>query len=365
MPAKILVIFTGGTIGSRRGAHGIDVDAFGSYFLMEQYAQIPETVEVSFETAQPINLLSENLVPGDWAKLAAPVRAAYDGGYAGVIVTHGSDTLSFSSAMLSYLCCDAPIPIVLTAANYPLDDPRSNGLANFSASVEFIANAGLPGVFTLFGNALGESVVYLGTRITQAVPFTDQFEALYGEPFGHMRDGRFAPNAHPVNPTAEQLARRAETPHAQAGQASRMPPPAPPALDGEWPPVLYIKPYPGLDYRIFDFTRRAPRAVLHDTYHSGTANAREGEASRSLASFVSYCKERGVDVYLVPMRSPEGDMYASASLLTEAGGIPLEDISAEAALTKLLLACASSGDPREVERFMRRPLFFEYLRSSR
>lgn len=349
LPAKILVLFTGGTIGSRRGAHGIDVDASGSYFLMEQYAQIAGTREIDFETAQPCNLLSENLVPGDWGTLSQAVRAAYGASYAGVIVTHGSDTLSFTSAMLSYLCCDAPFPVVLTAANYPLDDPRSNGLANFAASVDFIADAALPGVFALFGDDRGDAVVYLGTRITQALPFTDQFDAPYAAPFGRMRDGRFEPNPHPVNPAASELARR-DPPS----------PPAPPQ-DQAWQPVLYIKPYPGLDYRAYGFESRPPRAVLHDTYHSGTANARDGAEGRSLVPFISYCRERGVDVYLVPMRSPEGDMYASSSHLTGAGGIALGNISSEAALIKLLLACAVCADDREIERFVRTPLFFEYM----
>jgi len=355
LPANILVLFTGGTIGSRRGAHGIDVDASGSYFLMEQYAQQSETRDLAFDTAQPCNLLSENLVPDDWALLAKSVREAYSGGYAGVIITHGSDTLSFSSAMLSYLCCDAPIPVVLTAANYPLDDPRSNGLANFSASVDFIAGTGLHGVFTLFGDDRGESVVYLGTRITQALPFTDQFDAPHAAPFGYVRNGRFEPNPHPKNPTVEQITRRAEARDRHAT------PPTPPSGDDAWPAVLYIKPFPGLDYRVYEFASHKPRAVLHDTYHSGTANAREGAPDRSLASFVSSCKERGIDVYLVPMRNPEGDMYASSSLLTDAGGIALENISAEAALMKLVLGCACFDDPREVERFMRAPLFFEYM----
>ncbi|MFD2331236.1 asparaginase [Cohnella sp. GCM10020058] len=350
LSVKILVLFTGGTIGSRRGAHGIDVDAAGSYFLLEQYAQIAGTREVEFETAQPCNLLSENLVPGDWATLTAAVRAAYGGDYSGIIVTHGSDTLSFSSAMLSYLCCDAPFPVVLTAANYPLEDPRSNGLANFSASVDFIAQAGLPGVFALFGDHRDESVVYLGTRITQAVPFTDQFDAPHAAPFGRMRHGRFEPNPHPVNPAASELFR--------SGPSA---PPAPPARDGAWPPVLYVKPYPGLDYRVYDFDSRPPRAVLHDTYHSGTANARDDAEGRTLVSFIAYCRERGIDVYLVPMRSPEGDMYASSSHLTGAGGIALGNISSEAALMKLLLACALSEDAREVEQFVRTPLFFEYM----
>lgn len=351
LSANILVLFTGGTIGSRRGAHGIDVAAGGSYFLMEQYAQISGTPDVSFETAQPCNLLSENLLPADWTLLAGAIRDAWSRRSCdGVIVTHGSDTLSFSAAMLAYLCCDAPIPVVLTAANYPLDDPRSNGLANFAAAVSFIANAGLPGVFALFGDGRGESAVYLGTRITQALPFTDQFGAPYDTPFGYMRGDAFEPVAHAVNPAAAQLASR----------AASAPPPAPDRDDG-WPPVLYIKPYPGLDYSVYDLAARPPRAVLHDTYHSGTANARHGATARALPPFISRCRELGVPFYLVPMRNPAGDMYASSAELVAAGGIPLEGISVEAALMKLLLGCACFADPGELDTFMRTPLFYEFM----
>ncbi|MCC3377443.1 asparaginase [Cohnella sp. REN36] len=342
---KILVVFTGGTIGSRKGDRGIDVDAAGSYFLIEQYAGSAGKREVAFEAIQPYNLLSENLIPEDWAQLTAEIRAASPESYAGVIVTHGSDTLAYSSAMLSYLLCDTRVPVVITASNYPLDDARSNGLRNFAASVDFLLDRPLPGIFTLFGNDRGESVVFLGTRITQALPFTDQFDCTYDAPFGWMKDGRFVWNEHPLNPSPDTL-------------LARVPAPAPWAAGDEMPQVLYIKPYPGIDYRVFDFSSRAPRAVLHDLYHSGTACTREAEG-RSLARFIADSRAHGVDVFLVPTRDPGGDVYASSSSLTQAGGIPIEGMSADAALMKLMLACANFADTADIVRFMRTSLFYE------
>ncbi|MBB6669825.1 asparaginase [Cohnella nanjingensis] len=343
---KILVVFTGGTIGSRKGDRGIDVNEAGSYFLIEQYERLENNRGIAFEAVQPYNILSENLVPEDWARLTAAIRSADPGAYAGVIVTHGSDTLAYSSAMLAYLLCDASVPIVVTASNYPLDDARSNGLRNFAASADFILDQALSGVFTVFGNDRGESVVYLGTRITQALPFTDQFDCTYDAPYGTMTDGRFVWNDHPVNPSPETLRKRAPVaaPHWAIGDAM--------------PPVLYIKPYPGIDYGVYDFSRRAPRAVLHDLYHSGTACTREA-AGRSLARFIADCRAHRTDVFLVPMRDPAGDVYASSNSLTEAGGIAIENMSAEAALMKLMLACANFDGTEEIVRFLRTPLFYE------
>ena len=130
--ANILIVFTGGTIGSKRSGGGVvDVDERAGCELLHRYAR-SDRQPVHFDTVQPYQTLSENMNPGHWLSLAACLRERLAGParHDGVIVTHGSDTLPYTAAMLSYAFADAPVPIVLVAANYPLDDPRSNGLVN-------------------------------------------------------------------------------------------------------------------------------------------------------------------------------------------------------------------------------------------
>lgn len=71
------------------------------------------------------------------------------------------------------------LPIILTAADYPLSNPNSNGLSNFSACVEFIKSKISSGVFTAYGKP-NNTQIYLATRIVEADPITDQFT-----PFGN------------------------------------------------------------------------------------------------------------------------------------------------------------------------------------
>lgn len=346
---NILVIFTGGTIGSKKQEHAIDVYDSAGYELINLYRNLPGARNVALKTQQPLNILSENLIPDDWLTLISCLNEVDFASYRGIIITHGSDTIPYTAACISYVFRHAPIPIVLTASNYPLGHPQSNGLRNFANAIDFILDQPIPGVFAIFENALGESVVYLGTRMLQAEHFTDQFPSTYAVPFGHMKNQRFLRTEHKINPTIEQVA------------ASRQP---------RWPvesvrfssEILHIKPHPGLNYRYYDFSTHKPKAVLHDLFHSGTACAREtADQLYSLSRFTAYCQNHGVDLYICPIKNAAGDLYSSSVQLMEAGAIPIENTSVESALVKLMLAYGTIADRKDIAKFLEEPpLFFEH-----
>jgi L-asparaginase len=357
----ILVVFTGGTIGSRQSGAVIDVDDGAGYALLDRYRESagPWAEEIRFTAAQPMTLLSENMTPGHWLALVRCLRgrlASEQGPYAGVIVTHGSDTLPYTAAMLGYAFADARLPIVLTAANRPLDDPRSNGLRNFAAAVDFILDAALPGVYAVFENDRGEMPVMLGTRMTEARPFDDQFAPPYGAPVGHMRDGRFVPHGHAVNPPVAAL----RAPREPGLPEERL------AFTTD---IVYIRPYPGLDYGLYDFERwpRRPAAVLHGLYHSATASSADaGDYAASMPEFAARCAALGIDVYMAPAKADDTARYRSAHEIAGAGGVrALARIAPEAALVKLMAAYGTwpGRDPemvREREAFLARNVFFEH-----
>lgn len=66
--------------------------------------------------------------------------------YDGIVVTHGTDTLQYTSAFLAYIFDGLNVPIVLVSANYPLDDSRSNGFENFVGAIDFIKSGSGNGV---------------------------------------------------------------------------------------------------------------------------------------------------------------------------------------------------------------------------
>ena len=343
---KVLIVFTGGTIGSRKTNKVINIDERTSYLLIETYLSSETRKEFVFDTCQPLNILSENLIPNDWLTLIAALDEYDLSQYHGIIITHGTDTLPFTAAAVSYAFHYTPIPIILIGSNYPLDDPRNNGSRNFATAVDFILENTRPGVFVIFENRKGESIVHLGTRLTQAVSFTDEFDSANSIYYGLMANGIIEAYDRDHNPSLSALQ---NVKRIQLGAIN---------FSSE---VLYIKPYPGLDYSFFDFSIEKPKAILHDLYHSGTACIRNN-GKFSLETFARYCNEHGVDVYVAPIRNISGDLYQSAKELIDSGVAPVENLSVEAALVKLMLAYGSYENKDDILHLLKGPpLFFERI----
>lgn len=317
---RILLIFTGGTIGSTVDGATVHTDPAAASRLLalyrEQYGE-----SVSFEARKPCNLLSENASPALWAVLEQAIRAEKLSRYDGVIVTHGSDTLPYTCAALAFLLRDLPLPLVLVASNYSLGDSRSNGLANFRSAVELIASHAVCGVFTVFQDEYGKNRVYLAARLQEADTARDQFSSYGGIDFGEMRGGKFVWNEHPLNPTPEMVCRE-----------------QPRLLNSRWAfqgPVLALRPYPGLNYRFLRLDP-PPRALLHYLYHAATA-CTQGDVY-DLTDFLRACKSRGVACYLAPFKAEGDALYETSRALLETGASPLYRISFEAAYAKLTIA---------------------------
>jgi L-asparaginase len=343
-----MVIFTGGTIGSRKTDRSINVDTSTSFELIQMYETHAGKRIVEFDTVQPLNILSENLVPADWTTMIRQLETIDFSLYQGIIITHGTDTLPFTAAALSFACQGFPIPLVLIASNFPINDSRGKGLENFTHAVDFIADQPLSGVFVIFENNRGEAIVHLGTRLMQSDPYTDEYDSTYSVPFGVMDNKKFTYNIHELNPALAKL----QNNHAPKLDISAI------AFSSE---VLYIKPYPGLNYAYYDFSTHKPKAVLHDLYHSGTASTHTTKTFHaSILDFMAYCKSHNVAIYITPLKNNSGDLYASSIQFMQAGAIPLENISVESAMVKLMLAYGSFNDTQHILDFMQdNALFFE------
>ena len=338
---RLLVLFTGGTIGSKRQGEAINVNESGSYALIDAYRSgLLNRDDILLDSEQPLNILSENLTPADWRTLAGAVQAADRSVYSGIIVTHGSDTLAYTAAMLSFLFADIDIPLVLTASNYPLADKRSNGLRNFASSIDFIVTAACPGVFAVYENDRREPLVYLGTRINQCESFTDQFPSPYRLTFGEVADRSFVWSEAEGNPPLKSLREPQALPYRWAADSLKL------SSD-----IVYIKPYPGLNYSHYAFGEHLPKAVLHDLHHSGTACAVE-DAAYSLPRFIERCRSQGIDVYLCPIKDRSAALYSSSVALIEAGAVVIENMGIEAAMAKLMLAYGLYNDRSEAEQFV-------------
>ena len=129
---RILLIGTGGTIASEATDAGLAPGLTTEEFL--QY--IPAVKDLcQVECIQVFNIDSTNMTPDHWLSIAATVRENYDS-YDGFVVSHGTDTMAYTAAALSYLIQDCPKPIILTGAQKPIHmdgtDSKINLLDSFA-----------------------------------------------------------------------------------------------------------------------------------------------------------------------------------------------------------------------------------------
>lgn len=338
---KILVVLTGGTIGSKTEGKMIDVNEAAAYNLIHLYEE-KYGKNVEFNVVQPLNILSENLQPKHWEKLINCMDDVSLEDYDGVIVTHGTDTLSYTAAMLGYYYRHTSIPIILIASNYELTHPLSNGLDNFRSAICFIKEKAASGVFVIFRNDNMENRVYLATRLLEAENYRDQFSCYGKADFGVIEKEHFIRSDHEINPSVEELNLPKEKLVKKAV-----------TFDNE---VMLIQPYPGLDYSRILLDKRI-KAVLHWPYHSATLCSVGDAASAVL--FIKECKEKGIAVYLCGFKQDNDNIYVSSNDMLQAGAIPLKRISREAAYAKLVLAYNQTDvNPEE---FMQKDIYFEIL----
>lgn len=338
MKKNILLVFTGGTIGSQLNGDTINTDGNAGFKLLQCFTeQDHEPDSVNFKTLQPLQILSENLHPSHWPQIIAAIEAEDLSQFDGIIVTHGTDSLAFSAAALSIYFNRLSIPLLLVSSDLPLDNPQANGVANFLCAVEFIRQIGLAGVFVPYRNPGQVMQIHLGNRLSSCLPLSSDFISVQSEIWMRFEDGRFQ--------SLQNLA-----------LSARSPMPVKPDFSKH---ILLIRPYPGLDYSTYNLDN--VDAVLHDLYHSGTACASSGAGEQySLVQFIKHCTGRDIKIYLAPALYSES-AYASTRELLDCGAEMIWNTSLEAAYAKLLLAYGNFETAQAISGYLTQNLAHEQL----
>ena len=152
---KILIITTGGTIASIETPHGL-IPALTSDELLSFLPEIGN--DISLTTKSILNLDSTDITPQHWLTMAAAVREAYND-YDGFVICHGTDTMAYTAAALSYLIQNSAKPVVITGAQKPIGMEITDAKANLRDSIIYAANDGSHGVQIVF-----DGKVIVGTR---------------------------------------------------------------------------------------------------------------------------------------------------------------------------------------------------------
>lgn len=144
---RVLVIATGGTIASAEEGSGLAPALTGEQLV----AFVPEVAQMCHvEVSQVMNVDSTNVRPEGWLAIAGEVRRRYDD-FDGFVVLHGTDTLAYTAAGLSYLVQRSPKPVVLTGSQLPMGDPGTDGKRNLLDAVCVACDDSAAGVLVAFG----------------------------------------------------------------------------------------------------------------------------------------------------------------------------------------------------------------------
>ena len=158
---NILMIATGGTIASKEGDLGLTPAVTGE----ELAASVPGIKDIChLEILQLMNIDSTNMRPSDWMRIRDVIVEGY-ADHDGFVVLHGTDTMSYTAAALSYLIQDSPKPIVLTGSQKPMGNPFTDAKLNLYQSLLYALDERSHDVSIVFGG-----VAIAGTRAASSAP---------------------------------------------------------------------------------------------------------------------------------------------------------------------------------------------------
>ncbi len=284
-------------------------DVYGRDLL----AELPTLGRVAdIETRILFNLDSGDMQPADWVAIAREVHGALaSGAFDGIVVVHGTDTMAYSASALALLLGPLPKPVVLTGAQRPLIEARTDARENL-VDAALIATLPVPEVSIAFA-----SRALRGARATKRDAWA--FDAFA------------SPNAAPL----VELGISIEiAPHVRAPGAL-----AP--FDGRLEPrVLAIRVFPGLDPALIrGAVRVGVKGLVLEAYGMGNLPHLTG----SLIGAIEEARERGVPVVVVSQclhGIVDMPRYAGGAEAEAAGAISGGDMTVEAALAKLMIGLA-------------------------
>jgi L-asparaginase len=333
---KLLLIATGGTIASARQEDSL-APTFGAEELLSHLPEVTKLCPI--DSTLLMNIDSTNMTPADVGKIGQTVNDNYQE-YDGFIITHGTNTLGYTAALLTYQLQQIKKPVVLTGSQLPIAWKGTDARSNIETAVRF-ALEGVPGVFVSFAGR-----IIRGTRAvkTKSKSFK-AFESINSLPVASIKDGTVIYQSSEVEADKYKAANISRT-ESFSFQ---------PELCSE---VFLLKLHPGLNKEVFAFIKSNYQGVVIEAFGLGDIPAQKGynlaEKVEDLLAediavvIVTQCKEEGVELgrYQVSRRLAEHPKVIN-------GG----DLTTEAALGKLMWGLAHYEDYQSLKSFLEQPIF--------
>jgi len=189
---KVAIVSTGGTIASR-----VDYRTGGvrpALTASDLYSVVPELSEIATIDAEIIfSLFSENITPKHWTKTAKVTAKHIENGVAGVVVAHGTDTMGYTAAALSFALQNPPVPVIMVGSQRSADRPSSDAATNLIGAVKAAANAPFAEVAVAMHETESDKTIifHRGTKVRKChTSRRDTFKSINTTPLARMKNGQ-------------------------------------------------------------------------------------------------------------------------------------------------------------------------------
>jgi glutamyl-tRNA(Gln) amidotransferase subunit D len=328
---KIVIISTGGTIASRVDYRTGAVRP--ALTASDLYSVVPELANIARIDAQILfSLFSENITPKHWTQIAKTVAEQISKGADGIVIAHGTDTMGYTAAALSFALQNLPIPVILVGSQRSADRPSSDAATNLIGAVTSAAKAPFAEVAIAMHETPSDTsiTIHKGTKVRKChTSKRDTFKSINTSPIAKIQDQK-------ITMLTENYRKR--------NHANKL------ILKPEFnEKVALIKFHPGMNPAVIDsYAEKGYRGLILEGTGLGHVSKYCLEAIRNavkhnvLVAMTSQCIWGRVNM----------NVYDSGRDLLALGVIPLEDMLSETATVKLMWIFGQTQDLEEAKKLL-------------
>ncbi|HIH01582.1 TPA: Glu-tRNA(Gln) amidotransferase subunit GatD [Thermoplasmata archaeon] len=325
---NVSFIGTGGTIASyvdyRTGA------VHPAKSAEELVFSVPELMDLCDVKAKVLySIYSENMEVTHWQELARAAAQELNEGASGVIIPHGTDTMGFTSAALSFMLKSLTGPVVCVGSQRSSDRPSSDATMNLLCSARLCVESDLGEVVVVMHGSTSDAgcVVHRGTKVRKLHSSRrDAFHSVNAEPVARVEGGEVL--------FSSEYSRRAKGPVEVRDKMN--------------PKVSMLHFYPGFEPEHFDMIAANVEGVV-------IAGTGLGHVSERLIESIGRAVKDGVHVMITTQclyGAVNLSVYSTGRDMLAAGVVPLGDMLPETAYVKLMWALGQAVEPSEVREMM-------------
>jgi glutamyl-tRNA(Gln) amidotransferase subunit D len=330
---KVTIISTGGTIASR-----VDYRTGGvrpALTAGDLYSVVPELANIARIDAQILfSLFSENITPQQWTELAKTIASQAAKGVDGVVIAHGTDTMGYTAAALSFALQNLPFPVVIVGSQRSADRPSSDAATNLIGAVSAAAKAPFAEVTVAMHETTSDDsiVFHRGTKVRKChTSRRDAFKSVNATPIARIKNGELTMLALDCRKRSalDKLVLKPEFSDK----------------------VALVKFYAGMNPAVIDWlVEEDYRGIIFEGTGLGHISMKSFEPVRNavdknvIVAMTSQCIWGRVNM----------NVYDAGRDLLARGVVPMEDVLPETALVKLMWVLGQTEDVDEAKKLLRK-----------